>query len=184
MFSIFQSDFGKKVLYSATMNSGGISASRGKAGSTYHGKRRKKPAQAKPASTPASSLSLQAFLERTTNAPKFTSPASTAGYTQYLIPPVPQHVLTHMRSASSTEQSKDERENDHNGAEQLMSHIVMHSLQRGATLVLQELRPKFVIVYDPDTTFIRQLEVRSLCPVFFSRELPGMNMALLYCVCY
>ena len=89
MFSIFQSDFGKKVFYSATMNSGVISASGGKAGSTYHGKRRKKPAQAKPASAAASSLSLQTFLERTTNVPKFTSPASTAGYTQYLIPPVP-----------------------------------------------------------------------------------------------
>ena len=87
--------------------------------------------------------------------------------TSSLLSPSPQQMLTHMRSASSTEQSKDERENEHNGAGFLMSHIVMHSLQRGAALVLQELRPKFVIVYEPDTTFIRQLEVLSLCPRFF-----------------
>ncbi|KAL6072820.1 DNA repair endonuclease XPF, variant 2 [Balamuthia mandrillaris] len=40
-----------------------------------------------------------------------------------------------------------------------MPHIVVHPLSADCHRLLDDLRPKFVVVYDPDTRFIRQLEV-------------------------
>lgn len=50
---------------------------------------------------------------------------------------------------------------DGEGDDGLLKNVVFYALDSRQESILWDVKPAFVVVYDPDVTFVRQLEVRN-----------------------